>query len=80
MSLTTLPLELVLCVFKCLDWQDILNLRQTCSLLNQVSKERAVFHDLVTRYASIIPKSAFRPERPLYLYNCEGLEALICRW
>ncbi|EAU92229.2 hypothetical protein CC1G_10115 [Coprinopsis cinerea okayama7 len=78
--LTSLPYELLIGISISLEWRDILQLRQTCRLLNQVSRERSVWLALLYRYYETKFARPFFLPKPLHLCSASDLENRITRW
>ncbi|KAF9559227.1 hypothetical protein CPC08DRAFT_528305 [Agrocybe pediades] len=78
-QLLFLPFELLLLIVQYLDWTDILRLRQTCKVLSEATRERAVVQNLVVRYCTMFPATAFSLDRPISMHTTEQLEHIIRR-
>ncbi|KAF8960236.1 hypothetical protein BDZ97DRAFT_1760873 [Flammula alnicola] len=79
-GLTPLPLELLTEILKALEWQDVLNVGQTCKRLSEASRARPIWADIVNRHMQPADPGALPLERPIAMYTAEELEHVFLRW
>ncbi|EAU92163.2 hypothetical protein CC1G_08786 [Coprinopsis cinerea okayama7 len=79
-TLTSLPGELIVKIIECLEWTDILSLRQCCQPLYSLTKERSVWLALFHRYYETEFARPFFLPKPLSFCTAQDLESRILRW
>ncbi|TFK58026.1 hypothetical protein BDN72DRAFT_146774 [Pluteus cervinus] len=81
--LLTLPLEVLTGIVQELSWCDVLRIRQTCRLLDEISKSNPVWRNIAR--LELLKESTMGGnelffERPVEQYRLGELERLILRW
>ncbi|EKM75269.1 hypothetical protein AGABI1DRAFT_132409 [Agaricus bisporus var. burnettii JB137-S8] len=77
---SSLPSEIISEIFKELDWRELLNARQTCTLLYNASRSREIWDNLIRIHAAAAygPPTIF--DKPIRMYNAAKLEERFLRW
>ncbi|XP_006457209.1 hypothetical protein AGABI2DRAFT_123079 [Agaricus bisporus var. bisporus H97] len=77
---SSLPSEIIAEIFKELDWRDLLNARQTCTLLYNASKTREIWDNLIRIHAAAAHGPPTISDKPMRMYNAVKLEERFLRW
>ncbi|GAW04486.1 hypothetical protein F5879DRAFT_948646 [Lentinula edodes] len=76
MFFISLPIEVILEVLKYLSTSDILSLRQTCTYLAELSKDRLIWHDLIQEQRTRLPLPP-NARGNLEAWSTDALESLV---
>ncbi|EKM75266.1 hypothetical protein AGABI1DRAFT_132405 [Agaricus bisporus var. burnettii JB137-S8] len=77
---SSLPSEIVTKFFEQLDWRDLLNARQTCTLLYNASKTREIWDNLIRIHAVATYGLPTIFDKPMRTYNAANLEERFLHW
>ncbi|EKM75255.1 hypothetical protein AGABI1DRAFT_132396 [Agaricus bisporus var. burnettii JB137-S8] len=80
LGLNSLPIEIVVEIFKLLHWKDLLNARQICTFLYNASKSREIWGNLIRVHAAAAHEPPTIFDKPMRMYNPIKLEERFLRW